>query len=483
MNRVFNVSTWSLFLLICSLFFGCSEVSETNDSAENENELSFEIGNGSSDLLFDSNTVIQVEITLDSSDWDFVRNQERDVWSQFAQEDCLNTPWDDPYEYRSGEISVNGVVIQNVGIRKKGFVGSVNAQKPSLKVKLDEYIDDQELNGLDRLTLNNNLSDESHLAQCITYSLFNKAGVPAPRCNFAQVTVNGTYLGLYSNIESIKKRFLAQHFSDNDGLLFEGTQSDFRDGWTGTFEQKTKKKAPDMSAIEAMIDVLATSDDSLVAALDRLVDIDAFLTFWGMEVLTNHTDGMSSDVNNYYFYIDPTSEKLFFIPWGADKTMISTGKFSDEGLLAFMNGIIPFRLYSNTTTRERFVEELQKLLTEVWNESEIIAEIDRMENLLEDSIKDEPEIDNAFGKKESSVSPFASAIKDMRTYVNARREAVNQSLAELPEKDKPMDLLCGDGNEGDKKDDSKNDEDKSCTEGEVYEEWSCVNGVWVGPKD
>ncbi len=39
----------------------------------------------------------------------------------------------------------------------------------------------------------------------MAYKLFNDAGVQAPRCSFAKVTVNGEYLGLYSNVESIGK--------------------------------------------------------------------------------------------------------------------------------------------------------------------------------------------------------------------------------------------------------------------------------------
>src|SRR5690606_32903219 len=103
---------------------------------------------------------------------------------------------------------IDGVTIDSVAIRKKGFIGSLDEQRPSLKVKFDEYIEQDPIAGLDRLTLNNNKQDESQVSQYLTYRLFNAAGVPAPRCNFARVTVNGEYLGIYSNVESIRRPFL-----------------------------------------------------------------------------------------------------------------------------------------------------------------------------------------------------------------------------------------------------------------------------------
>ena len=77
-------------------------------------------------------------------------------------------------------MTVDGRLLPNVAVRKKGFFGSLSETRPSLKVKFDEYVGGQQLNSLDRLTLNNNLQDPSELKQCLTYFLMRKAGVPAP---------------------------------------------------------------------------------------------------------------------------------------------------------------------------------------------------------------------------------------------------------------------------------------------------------------
>jgi len=63
---------------------------------------------------------------------------------------------------------VNGTVLENVGIRKKGLVGSVNSEKPALKLKFDKYIEEQLAFGMERMILNNNVSDPSFIKQYLT---------------------------------------------------------------------------------------------------------------------------------------------------------------------------------------------------------------------------------------------------------------------------------------------------------------------------
>ena len=182
--------------------------SNTPNSAENtsgdseENAASNEEGIAPSEddpsaALFDSSAIIDVEIVMDAGDWDDIRNQTRDLTKIFGP-GCRAEPFFSPFTYFPATLIVDGEEIESVGVRKKGFLGSLDSQKPSLKIKFDEYVEDQEFLGMNRLTLNNNKQDRSQIRQCIAYSLFASAELPAPRCNFAQVTVNGQKLGLFS---------------------------------------------------------------------------------------------------------------------------------------------------------------------------------------------------------------------------------------------------------------------------------------------
>ena len=129
--------------------------------------------------LFNPNKLVSIEIQMAPADWEFVRTDGR------------NYSWK-----KAASVTVNGTVLENVGIRKKGLVGSVNSEKPALKLKFDKYIEEQLAFGMERMVLNNNVSDPAFFKQYLTYGLFRKAGMPAPLCNFAIVRVNGEDLGL-----------------------------------------------------------------------------------------------------------------------------------------------------------------------------------------------------------------------------------------------------------------------------------------------
>ncbi len=338
-----------------------------------------------SDLMFDSEIIVEVAIELHPADWDFIRTQTRTLSMDL---DCPDGPVGSPFVYRSGTVTVNGERYENVGVRKKGFLGSLDDHKPSLKIKFDEFVEGQEHSSLDRLTLNNNKSDAEHVRQCIAYQLFTAAGVPAPRCNFAHVTVNGANLGLFTHLDSIKKRFLSQHFEDNDGNLYEGTISDFREGRTASLEAKTNKDTPDRSDIAALVAALELPDNDLVAALESLIDIDEFLDFWAIEMLTNHIDGYANGRNNFYVYFDPTTGLAHFIPWGADATFTHMSKHGSQ--LVYANATLARRLYMLPSTRARFLAALEEILDTIWDEEALITEIDRMEALIAPFVEDDP---------------------------------------------------------------------------------------------
>ena len=276
-----------------------------------------------------------------------------------------------------------------MGLRKKGFLGSLDDVKPSLRLKLDEYVDGQRLAGLGTFTLNNAKSDPAYVRQCLAYRTFAAAGVPAPRCNFAHVTLTtvggGTDLGVYVHVETVGKPFLRRHFADDGGNLYEGTLSDFRAGWTGTFDLKTNEAADDRRDVEDVRAALERPDGELLPALEPLVDVEQFLGFWAAEVLVTHWDGYTGNANNFFAYHDPTSGRFHFLPWGVDATFLaSDNPFGDGGARTSVQAqtLLPRRLYLLPSTRDRYLTRLRQLLATVWDEGALRAEVDRMGALI-----------------------------------------------------------------------------------------------------
>ena len=383
-------------------------------------------GKDPSETLFDPATIVEVDIVMDAADWNDIRTQTRDLSKVFGP-GCRSEPFFSPFTYVPATVTVNGEELQSVGVRKKGFLGSLDNQKPSLKISFDEYVADQELFGMNRLTLNNNKQDPSQIRQCVAYSLFLSAGIPAPRCNFAQVNVNGRELGVFSNVESIKKRFIARHFDDNDGRLYEGTLSDFAPHWINTFEAKTNKDDPDRSDLIAVQTALEETDEELETALSQVINIDRFMTYWALEAMINHGDGYALNRNNFYIYNDPTTGLLEFIPWGADQVLRPFTKFGDS--LTFVESILTRRLYQLPATQQQYVTEVQAQFDAIWSEVNILEEIDRMEVLIGTIANDEHAGDEWFD--------LAVEVEIVRQFVRTRRAVLESVLNEPPYFDKP----------------------------------------------
>ena len=342
-------------------------------------------------VYFDLDRVLDISIEIAVEDWDVLRNQTRTLADVFAEieEYGLSRPFASIYTWFGATVTVDGERHAEVGVRKKGFVGSQSSTKPSLKLRFDKYVDGQSLpGGMNRMTLNNSVQDPSMVNTCLSYRVFAAAGNPAPRCNFATVSVNGTDLGLYVHVEEYKAPFLSHHFGNADGNLYEGTVSDFTLEFRGTFEKKTNEDADDWSDIDAVVAALSDPSDAGLNALGEIVDLDRFLSFWATEVLVGHWDGYAGDRNNYWFYRVPDG-RFVFLPWGTDGTFhlsddpnpfdnISNPPPSVLALTA-----IPNRLYNHPDWRASYVARLKQILEDVWHETELLAEVDRMAAIVQ----------------------------------------------------------------------------------------------------
>jgi spore coat protein CotH len=372
-----------------------------------------------SDELFAPGRILEVELELPEASWDALRSQTRNLLSVLSG-DCLAEPFPSPFTYFEGTATLDGVTFERVGIRKKGFIGSLSADKPSLKVKLDEYLADRDHQGIETFTFNNSQQDPSYVRQCVSYDIFRKAGVPAPRCSFAHVTVNGRDLGLYVHVESLNKQFIQRHFTDDSGNLYEGTLSDFRPEFVNTFEAKSNEETTDRSDLQEVVEAAQLPDGQLVPALQQHIDLEGFLTFWATEVLVRHWDGYASNTNNFYVYHDPVSDQFEFIPWGTDGTLQPNPLVANQPPdSVFASGVLARRLYLAPSTQASYLERLRGLLETVWNEAEVLDSIDRMEA----SIRTLAAAGNP---------SFADAVEEVRDMVLSRRGEIESELASGP---------------------------------------------------
>jgi spore coat protein CotH len=384
--------------------------------------------------VFDSECVIDVRVELEPKDWNTLRLQTRSILS-VVQGECSAAPPEDVFSWFEADVTVGGQRVEKVAIRKKGFLGSLSADKPSLKVRFDKYVDDQRLAGLKRMTLNNLNQDPSLINTCMAYGVMAQAGLPAPRCNFARVSVNGSDLGVYAHVDSIKKPFIARHFTSDEGNLYEATLSDFTETFRGTWEKKTNETENDWSDIDAAVAALAMPDEELMPALEAVFDLNAFYTHWATEVLIGHWDGYAGNLNNTYVYADPADGLFRFIPWGADSAFVEAelfigleGKLPD-GVYAF--GQLAHRLYGHGEGRAAYVARMKELLEDVWDATALVEELDRLEELLAPHLS---------GSAQGALAP---QIQVKRSWINGRAAVLQEELLEVSDWPyPPRDPLC-----------------------------------------
>ena len=370
--------------------------------------------------LFDPTRRMEISVEMAEDDLWKLGNEGRGLDSGGC--DRVNEPPDDfVYSWFPAEVTIDGERVTRIQARKKGFLGSISVTRPSLKLSFDNLVNGRDFHGLDKMTLNNNRQDPSLIRQCSAYFLFRRAGVPAPRCAFAHVTLNGHDSATYTHVESISKRFIRTQFSNAEGNLYEGQGADFLGtGWSG-FQLKTNTDTNDMSDLGRMRDALILPPEKRLDALKGVLDVDSFLTYWAMEALVAHWDSYSTTRNNYFLYDDPDTG-FHFIPWGADATMEAKGLVQDTRPQSISaDSDLSSHLWEIPEIRTRYVQRMRDLLTDIWDEDEIVAQIDSMAKALPDADLDE--------------------VEAIRQFVRTRKDLVLPELDAGP-KPTPVSNLC-----------------------------------------
>src|SRR5437667_1238755 len=212
-------------------------------------------------------------------------------------------------------------VYPGVGVHLKGAAGSfrpVDDAKPALTLNFDKFSGHQSFHGVDKLALNNSIQDPTYMTEALCADLFLAAGVPTPRTTHARVELNGRDLGFYVLKEGFDKTFLRRHFKNVKGNLYDGG---FLREITEPLERTSGDgDVPDRADLKALAAAAQEPNPAeRVPGLAKVLDVDRFLSFVALEMLTWHWDGYTLKKNNYRVYHDPEADKMIFFPHGMDQ--------------------------------------------------------------------------------------------------------------------------------------------------------------------
>lgn len=165
--------------------------------------------------LFDNSVVHTIDIEME--DWDAFLDT------------CENE------EYAQCDIVIDGEAYSEIAIRAKGntslsSVKSYGNDRYSFKLEFDHYENGKTYYGLDKLSLNNCIQDNTYMKDYLTYQMMNAFGVDAPLCSFISVSVNGEYWGLYLAVEGVEESFLQRNYGSDYGELYKPDSMSFGGG-------------------------------------------------------------------------------------------------------------------------------------------------------------------------------------------------------------------------------------------------------------
>lgn len=129
-------------------------------------------------------------------------------------------------EYSLCDVVIDGESFPNVGIRGKGntslsTVSSMDSDRYSFKIEFDQYNSTYNYYGLDKLSLNNLIQDNTMMKDYLVYQMMGAFGVAAPLCSYVYITVNGEAWGLYLAVESVEESFLQRNYGTDYGELYK----------------------------------------------------------------------------------------------------------------------------------------------------------------------------------------------------------------------------------------------------------------------
>jgi spore coat protein CotH len=170
---------------------------------------------GYENRLFDTSRVHTIDIVMDD-------------WDEFIQT-CEDE------EYTAASVVIDGEAYKNVGIRAKGnsslsSVSAMNSDRYSFKIEFDHYDNTTSYYGLDKISLNNIIKDNTYMKDYLTYQMMADFGVNAPLCSYVYITVNGEDWGLYLAVEGVEDSFLQRNYGTDYGELYKPDTTDMGGG-------------------------------------------------------------------------------------------------------------------------------------------------------------------------------------------------------------------------------------------------------------
>ncbi|UKN00108.1 CotH kinase family protein [Paracrocinitomix mangrovi] len=270
-----------------------------------------EINISRSQYIFDPNYVHTFEINFYDSNWDYLLDSmaTAQVGTGSGTGRIL------------ADVIINGIQYDSCGVRYKGNSSMDTASyKNPYNIDLNWAVAGQEHQGKDKFKLANCFSDPSMVREVLMYEISNQY-MDCPRASFCKVFINGDYVGVYTNTESIDNEFLDQHYGDSDNAFFKCDPISFQifgDNSNLSYyaDSMAYDTLYDMKSLYGLGELQAFCNElnNNPGNIENVLDVDRALWFLAVSSAFVHNDGYTAFAHNYYIY-KMTNGKWSIILW------------------------------------------------------------------------------------------------------------------------------------------------------------------------
>lgn len=343
----------------------------------------------------------------------------------------------------------------SIGVRFKGnSTYSVNSKKKPFRLKLNEYVKGQKIEGVGAFNLNNAFADASFVREVEYYELARAAGLRTPRSGFAALYINDVYWGLYGLGEVVNDDFLQNYFGrgEDKGNLYKGDigatfayLGPDKAAYKRMWEKQTNEEADDWSDL---IDFCRTLNETPTSALEATMaarmDVDSFLTAMALDNATGNLDGYVGMAQNFNFYRRPSDGRWVWMPWDPS---LAFGAFpgGPTGLAAIQMAVdrtVPAgssvnsrplftRLLSVPAFRARYLQIYQGLVERVVVAEPVLRRMESWRALIRPYVARETERLTTMEEFDRAMTTAAGPAPGLRPFVTGRLESVRSQLARL----------------------------------------------------
>jgi spore coat protein CotH len=306
-------------------------------------------------------------------------------------------------------VVINGVTFDSVGAKFKGNSSfrATNKKNP-FHIELDN-VKNQDYQGYKDIKLSNVFADPSFVREALSYELMQPYA-DLPRGNFANVYVNDTLQGLYTNTEAVTKTFGRKHFYSEleNNTFIKGNAPAMGSGSPSLvylgLDSSLYKRSYELNSTYGWKELVHLIDtlNNKPAEIEKILDVDRTLWLLAYNILFVNLDSYTGGfTQNYYLWRDD-NRRFSPIIWDVNMsfgsfTMAGGGIAADSMSLAKLppflheaNAAKPLisKVFTNNPRfKKMYIAHMRTMLKEVLKSGKYRTRGEQMQQLIDASVQ------------------------------------------------------------------------------------------------